>query len=433
MMLVACGGGGGSDSNSSPEDNEPPQEETLLSRIVPARSSSPYSAVLAPCSTAYQDQQSCLVDVLPPLDIQGQSVTVDDIMDRLVVSHPWMAERFEQALNAAPNSLLQMFAPLTAIVISYDIIPAFYHPLTGAMYIDPRFVWTNASEYNTIADKEDYRAGFSSDLSLDAFWRYVDEDGNSVTTSNTYSALNNNRTINQILPGLMNLLYHELAHANDFVPPTRRTAIALPAGNTSFYDLIEQTFNANEAIQQQLDDQVPLINNTLAALGQVLFAGNTATASQRALSAADAGSQFSIDGANDMYNYSSDAEDVAMLFENAMMSHVLGAIRDVAFVNQPSIDEPGCNDFTIGWGERGRLGQPWVATRAKLVVSEILPMQARDINAHIDQLPPATSLPVGLGWCNSRQVSALPFSVLRTIEPEQDHSVIEDFRGYRYH
>lgn len=411
-LLTACGGGGSSDSSSN---NSAPSAE--LDEISPYQASS-YSNVLVECVTAYENDQSCYADVLPPIGIANNSVSVDDIMDRVVVSHDWMAERFEAFLQQASPSLIAMFDPLTAIVISYDIRPAFYHPLTGAMYIDPIYLWLSPAEYATIDDSEDYRSGYGSELMLDTGWRYVDDQGNYVTASN-FSDGDETRAFADIVPGLTNLLYHELAHANDYLPPDVISQLVQPFGDESFYDLIDQVFADQQSIQQRVVAEIPLIYTTLKNLADVLFGGDDASTTLLALSAEDAANMFALDGASDMYNYYTSSEDIAMLFEEALMSYNQGAWRDVAFLHQDS--DSYCSK-TIGWGQRGRIADNLVKARAQHVVSLMLPEQADAINSHLDNLPAPQALPNDEAWCSSRTLlSAQTRSLLSLPAVEHKH------------
>ncbi|MBD1390441.1 hypothetical protein IC617_13450 [Neiella sp. HB171785] len=397
MLLAACGGGGGSSTSSDNNNDNNSGPSTTLASIYPYQDSA-YSGVLNDCVRAYQDELSCFVDVLPPLGIGDDDVTIEDIMSRVVVSHDWMGQRFERFLQQASPSMIAMFEPLTAVVIAFDIRPAFYHPLTGAMYIDPAFLWLSPAEYASIDDSPDYRSGFGNELALDTGWRYVNSHGNYITTSN-FSDGNDSRTFDDIIPGITNLLFHELAHANDFLPPDIRNELLLPLGDDSFFDVIDQVFADKQSIQQRVTEPFPLINNTLKTLASVLFGGEDASNNLLQLSAAEAGQMFAIDGASDMYNYYTSAEDVAMLFEEAMMSYSMAALRDVAFLNN---DNDNYCDQTIGWAQRGRIGEFQVNSRAQMVVSLMLPEQAEQVNAHLADLAPAQVIPSGLQWCDSR-------------------------------
>lgn len=383
VVLVGCGG---SDSNQG-------------SHLFPYQTTSAYSANLVDCSQAYRNNKSCYINALPPLNLTSSSVTVEQIMSRVVVSHSWMGVRFEEILRGSPQELLDLFAPITAIVISDDIRPAFYHPLTGAIYLDPIYLWTNEAEFNTIDLTPDYRDGFGDELQFVRVWRYLDSNNNLIPLyEDEYGG---NRSISTIKSSMIWLLFHELAHANDHLPPNVRTQINASNDEQAFYELIEENLTQQHAVQSQLVSTYPLTSQMMNALAKVLFGGETATSQQKSFSGAEVGAEFVTDTASDAYAYRSDAEDLAMLFEEVLMAYSLGTKRDLAFLKR--VKNGSCNDHTIEWGQRGRIGHSAVKERAKFVVSRLLPAQATSINAYLNQLNEPESLPLGKGWCESRQ------------------------------
>ena len=77
----------------------------------------------------------------------------------------------------------------------------------------------------------------------------------------------------------------------------------------------------------------PLTSVEMKGLGQVMYQGATPTTLQKSFTAAQVGMYFSGDVANDDYAYSTSdgansREDLAMLFEEFMMSHRHGVQRD---------------------------------------------------------------------------------------------------------
>ena len=93
--------------------------------------------------------------------------------------------------------------------------------------------------------------------------------------------------------------------------------------------------------------------------------------------------EFEFDGAADYYAYSSQAEDVAMLFEAFMMHKEYQATSDIAFLVEPTVSDPNCDDYKIGWGQRDRLADSFVKARAKQVAERIL---LRDLSADFNRV-----------------------------------------------
>ena len=370
-LLTACGSDHKQDKPSDSVGYE------KLSSIYPYDATATYSTNIVACAKAYQEDSSCYVDILPPLSRTTSPLTLDEIMSRVVVSHEWMAERFQEILSLAPESALNIFAPLTAIVISHDIRPAFYSTSTGAIYLDPAYLWTTPAEFDTVDKKEDYRADFGNALDFVPISWYVDSLGTriSANTSNDY------RTPSSLLKPLFKLLFHELGHANDYLPPVKRLSIQLPAGDVSFADLVDEAWEDGQTAQQQLER---LANSTLLGLARVLYHGDTASATQTALTAQQVGAEFATESASDMYSYSHRAEDLAMLFEETMMYASFNAKRNIFFTSQPAKpDSRYCGDYLLGWGQKGRIGDASVKQRATSVIEQLLPAQAEQIKTQL--------------------------------------------------
>lgn len=403
LGLAACGG--------SSDEGE------ILQSLYAYDSSSPYSDNIVECVRAYQTDESCYLDALPPISRTSAPITVDQIMSRLVVSHDWMAVRFRQVLEESntPQAALDLFAPLTAVVISYDIIPAFYTLETGAIYLDPRYLWTTPEEYHTIASKEDYRSGFDDELSILTYHWYEDRAGFSISLDGTPETPVN-RTVSAVSQNIMRLLFHELAHANDFLPPDERIAIELPAGETTYYDAVNNAYRADQLVQQQL---IQLNDSTLLSLAQVMYDGETASSELKAISASTVGNLFEMEGANDHYAYSTPAEDVAMLLEETLMSYTYEAKRSVLFLDKinPAL-EADCRGYEIGWGQQGRIADDLVRPRAKQVISAMLPSLASDIHSHLDSLAAPDSYSQGSSFCNNLPSSRSRSYSTRGNQPE---------------
>ena len=132
-------------------------------------------------------------------------------------------------------------------------------------------------------------------------------------------------------------------------------------------------------------------------LANILYRGANASATDRAITATQVGEYFDPDSGNDDYNYYSQYEDVAMLFEEAMMKLHFDLDRDVGFVH--STNSQFCNDYIVGWGMRNRIGLERVKERAQWVVAQLLPH--RDYSEFFGSIPEPRYLPVNVGWCST--------------------------------
>lgn len=409
-LLTACGGGDGQvvTSSSQPVNtlpDEPNVDGLPTLQSIYAYQSSSIGEQAVSCAKQFWNYQSCYLDDISPIGIEsGNSVSLDEIKERLVVSHDWMAESFIEGLEEINDTDLQnLFKPVNSIVISYEVIPSFYHLYTGSIYIDPRYLWRNGSEWDTIYQLDDYRSDFGSELQFIDAMRYVDQyTSDYVTWSNYYDATYYyQRSAEQIAPGLFSLLSHELAHANDYLNADTIDYLIGHHGEfagdsvSTVYNYIGWTGLLNE----QLALYQPLSSRLLSAIAQVTYGGESANSELQTLSGAYVGEEFADDGAASLYSYYHDAEDVAMLFEAFMMYKKYGAVSDVAFVSLPE-QATSCDDYIVQWGQRNRLADSYVKDRAIFIANEILQRDVSEDLAEIDA--DIIQMQAGSGWCESQ-------------------------------
>lgn len=382
-ILTACGGGGGKGG--------------LVDGVLrPAVTESPYKNDIVACvkTVNYQPQKLCKLSVLPFIGQHASAPTKADILAQTVVSHPWMITRFSQLLDKMPQDIFLLFRGVTAVVIDAKVRPSHYLSETGAIYLDPADLWLETAERDTISRQEDYRSGFSNGLGFRSLWRYM--RGNRYAYN--YYTLDgevSTRTIGDIVLPMAELLFHELAHANDFMPPV------LVAGinpQLTAADAIEQVAQ-NALISSLLKAQTPLNSTMQAGLAQVMYRGLAASAEQKALTAAQVGLDFAIDGASDHYAYSSQYEDLAMLFEEVMMLYYFGVDREMAFTDPPPSTGGNCDSYIVRWGVRNRIANEQVKARAQLIVDKVLGVN--DSSAYFAYLRPERnrSMTTGVSWC----------------------------------
>jgi hypothetical protein len=314
--------------------------------------------------------KSCDFNDTPLIAHVTTTPTVDNIMDRVIVSHPWMGDQFKKFLeqyDSEHHDFKNLLRATTAIVISYDIRPSFYHPYTGAIYLDPSDLWETPAQRDTINQAPDYRAAFGSDLQFEMPWRYV--KNNDYASFNYPISQRLQRNLSNSLYELAPLLYHELAHANDFFPSTSWHNLTR---SKSFLDTVNKVYNDKKIQSDGLQNSYPLDSlyasggqNEMTKLAQVRFQGENSTSQQRAYTPDDVANLFKTEGAPQFYNYSSTREDYAMLFDGFMMQVRYNVLRDVA-VSDQAYDE-------IFWGQRGRIGETWIKPRVEYVTTRILP------------------------------------------------------------
>ena len=159
-LLLGCG------SNTLGETSTPPNTTDIQNSSFVYVSNSAYKDVLIDCiNPTNEESDSCALNTLPFISQENKIVTKAMIMKRVVVSDAWMAERFSQLLDVLDGkNIINLFGATTAIVIHKDVRPSFYTPVTGAIYLDPRYLWLIPSEARSITEQEDFRSDFGSDL-----------------------------------------------------------------------------------------------------------------------------------------------------------------------------------------------------------------------------------------------------------------------------
>ncbi|MFB2733455.1 hypothetical protein [Shewanella mangrovisoli] len=371
--------------------------DTPVARTHAYNTTSPYASALTSCVYSNQLKEACTINQLPLIGQVSNTLDVDTILDRVLVSHDWMGDNFAAFLRQMdPSSdFARLLQSVTAVVISYDVRPSFYWVVTGAIYLDPNDLWLTPTQRDSINEAPDYRSDFGSELNFLMPWRYVKNNqyasqGFPITTRAT-------RTLSQINPDLASLLYHELAHANDFFP---RSIHATLTGPRLLDDYSRR--NANKSlISDQVSRSYPLTSTEMTGLAAVSFLGAKATATQKAYQPSDVSTFFSGDIANDFYNYSSTREDTAMLFEEAMMSYRYQIQRDVAVTNLPAVLT--ADTVIVDWGQRGRIGDDSMANRAALVIDGMLP--ELDGISLLTSLPEPIAMTQGQSWRQTLGIS----------------------------
>lgn len=374
-----------------------PYFDTPVARTHAYRPDSPYANVLVNCVYSNQLNDSCTINTLPLIGQISSDLNRETILNRVLVSHDWMGDNFAAFLaQMDPNSdFARLLQSVTAVVISYDVRPSFYWVVTGAIYLDPNDLWLTPSQRDTINEAPDYRSNFGNDLNFVMPWRYVKD--NQYASLGVPITVRANRTLAQINPDLASLLYHELAHANDFFPRSVHATLTGPR----LLDDYSRRNASKSLISDQVSKTYPLTSTEMMGLANVSFLGAAASNVQKAYQASDVSTFFSTDIASDFYAYSSTREDTAMLFEEAMMSYRYQILRDVAVTNKPAILT--ADSLIIDWGQRGRIAQDSLENRAALVIDEMLP-ELNGISL-VESLPEPMNMVQGQSWRQTLAIS----------------------------
>ena len=381
LLLIMCFiGSCGSSSSSSSSSSNP--------KLIPANGDANYSAELAQC--AFPTDNYCWMSELPLLGQQFSSPTYDDILGRTLVSHQWMATRFAELLPVLPADILILLKSVTGVVIASDIRPSYYHPYTGFIYLDAQYLWLSETEKATIDQAEDFRSDYGASLGFVPLWRYV--KGNDYAWSRISLDQPGTRSLSDIAQPMARLLYHELAHANDYFPSNDLSSLSL---DQSLYEVL----TGRDEQSQMLTTSSPLNSTLWSNLAMVLYRGEDSNVELNSYSALEVGLEFEADGASSDYAYSTPAEDFAMLFEEVMMKYHFDVDREIAFTDKPPVDSRYCDDYVVRWGVRNRVASPWVLARAETVLQ--LVWNQSDVSAFTEKFTAVSELPLGVDWCEA--------------------------------
>jgi hypothetical protein len=389
----------------APRDGEFDQ----TARVHPYRVMGAYASVLQRCvydnSIYYISSNNtnfCTVRTLPLLSEEaglGNVPTIEQVMGRVLVTHDFLGANFERFLREkdANGDFRRLLASVTAVVIGSHVRPSFYTAATGAIYLDANNLWLSPEERDVVTEVPDYRLAYDVDLNYSAYGRTI-RNNNYATFSYPSTSRANSRDVDALIFGIGRLLYHELGHASDYFPPASQGLNP----NKNIWDNAVGRVNDNLLPSDALAQVYPLQSQQMFGLAQVSFWGATATALQRSYTAADVGNFFGSDRANDDYAYSryqdtNSREDLAMLFEEFMMTYRQNVQIDIAFGNKFTTGLSS-DQVIVAWGQRGRIGAANIKPRVKLVLQRVAPWID---TAAVDALPAPLQMRAGSSWTNN--------------------------------
>ncbi|MCF2948943.1 hypothetical protein L0668_12550 [Paraglaciecola aquimarina] len=371
-------------------------EKVVTTDVYPFIQEGPHANNLRACVYNNQVAKSCEFSLLPLIGQEHSTPTIQHILERLVVSHDWMGLRFKQYLEQSSTSedMLKLLRATTAIVISYDVRPSFYWTATGAIYLDAANFWMTPEERDTLNTQPDYRSDFGDDLQFFIPWRYVKDNDYYFRNSDYPAHLRLSKTFSDLEANISWLMYHELAHANDFFPPNSWSNMPEDISPLDYS-------NQNDASSVLFEQTFGLTSDTMKSVAKVSFAGETANTEQKNLSAQDIVSHFEPDSAPAYYSYSTVREDYATLFERFMMSYRLDVSADVAVISNINND-----NLIVSWGQRDRFNESKVQPRVQNVVQNILPNL--DVRTIQQNLPTPILMRENQDWFVNLQLGNVP-------------------------
>ena len=360
-----------------------------IGNVKPYYSKADYAESMSTCVYKLKDEDSCKISELPLIGMNHETVDVDAIMDRTLVSHDFLGLRFEQVLRKLDPEILQLFGSVSAVVISDKVKPSFFYGGTGAIYLSGSYFWTNYEEWELMNRKKDFREGSGLPFQFDYTSDYM-KNGLSFRER----AEENYQSIDEIKLKLARLLFHELAHANDYFPSKFYKNLDKDFDKTYYATTVER-YEKNALVSLKMQTKPRSI--ILERVGQVLFQSEKANSNDSELTADLIIEEFKNDVTNDFYAYSTHAEDLAMLTEESLMYHYFDYSRFFMIMKYPSsyFVVPENFEYKTAWGEIGRVSRPGIKERSEFVLKEMLgDDHASQIMVKLGQLAP-TAIPVG--------------------------------------
>ncbi|MBL8287087.1 MAG: hypothetical protein JNL85_03805 [Rubrivivax sp.] len=380
-------------AQASPADSSALWRNEHVSRVHAFKEASPFAAALARCAydTTLSTATLCPLATLPFLaqTSGGALPSVEQVMDRVVVSHDWMGRNFETFLRTfdTQGDFRRMLMSTTAVVIGAQVRPSFYYAVTGAIYLDADNFWLTPGERDTVNEAPDFRSSFGATLQYTTLWRYVRGNTSLFPFYDPRQRLT--RGTGALLDEAGWLLLHELAHALDFLPASVYASLSpalSPWGNIA--PRVQPPRLTSDAVAANH----PLTSTVMSGLGQVRFFGAPASAAQEGYTAAEVAAFFAADLATDDYAYASLREDTAMALEEFLMQRRLGLKRDFAIAPRPA---SGSSPLVVQWGQRGRIGEPALRPRLRFIVTQLAPWIDP---AEVDRLDAPLAMRPGDTW-----------------------------------
>ncbi|SMF65289.1 hypothetical protein [Pseudobacteriovorax antillogorgiicola] len=314
-----------------------------------ALDSSPYQDKLEDCVYRNEPDKACSYLTLPPL---GQEEVLDRtaIEARVVASDPWLRAQFVSFMDRVPESLWPLFAPVTAIVLSRNLSHSFFWALNGVLYLDANLFWQELEESYQVPVKSRLHNGFAG------YSYYLEV----VRTPEISGDLP--RTEDEIWPNFASELFHQLAHANDFMGTDMSAAYA---GITPYQLAVNR-------MDQRLHDGLGITLNapTLTALARNIVYQEYSSL-LLGVDVETVESLWQESEATHFLSFLSPEEDFAYLVQSLILDQYLDVEEQIYLVPKgQELDENGL--VGIAWGASRWVRNEDVFRRAQIALSSIL-------------------------------------------------------------
>lgn len=330
------------------------------------------------------------------LPIEG-SIGIEQVFERLLVTAPWMADRFKESLALMPSDLIALFGSVTAIVVHPDISHGFFFPATGALYLSPVYLAQTAEELQQAGTEIAVEADClkTDDWPVQFISRYsragevIFYDVNARQAQAIQGWLPEEKARGRHRYPLAALLFHELIHARDYFPSEileGRNAFATP---DYLRDSTGGFISSALRLAYPKDDSTLLL--TALAATRYQQADLDPLVEQAGTSAVIRA--FDLSGANDLYAFVNQREDLAMLGEAFLMKYHFDLDREIAWVGPEQNLPASCANTHFHSVAVNRMFDPLVLPRLAFALEQLFDSRHFDTHQFLPALPPASS------WC----------------------------------
>ncbi len=335
--------------------------------LKPYNPKSPFNEAISDCVYSNYYLSSCSLSKLPLIGMSTNKITVNDILDRTIISHEYLGSAFKQALMRMDPEILRMFGSVNSIVISDKINPSFYSGSSGAIYLDADYFWSKVDEFEISNQPKGAEVDYVTSLQFGEASDYI-KDKKSIS----FTKQENIRTNDEIFFPLMCLLFHELAHANDYFPSSFYLDTSSLDLTKTYYDTIAYRAYRNQLLSNNQPSL--LASKKLRHFGKILYRGEPLTEEDKLTLATDIANEFKNDLATDFYSYTTPLEDFAMNTEESLMLYFFNVYKIVGVVKFPysNFIVPEGYGYPIIWGQKGRVLIPEIKMRVLYALKNIL-------------------------------------------------------------
>ena len=332
-----------------------------------------YSQKLLNCSFPDTEEKSCIVKDLPLLGMNAQKISVNDILNRTLVTHQFLGEKFKQVLLKIPPDTLALFGAVNGIVISSEVTTNAYWARSGFIYLSARLFCRSKDECQTLSKEND-----SQKLPVKFVNDYV---------HNQKSIWDESIQDDQILLyKVAATLFHELAHANDYFEPSyvRSNDFAIEKS----YD--ELTFE-RMTVRQMVSLRIPARpkSTRLENLANIIYKNKEMTADDLSLSPQSIADEFLAENTNDLYSHINHEEDMARLVEEALMLTYFNIPRLIVFTDKSN---------SIVYAEKRRVARPNLRTRVLFAIEKSFSKPVADkVKEKLEDMKPVV-FPANSTW-----------------------------------